>query len=75
MKSIGVLKKLKNAFDRILSDSRFPEISEIKEPTIQDVFGVCCGPRLFSNALKLHGEDLSKESLEDYSESQDQTRP
>jgi len=39
MRSIEVLKTIKNAFKRFLGDGRFPPISEIKEPTIEDVFG------------------------------------
>lgn len=37
-----------------------PDADAIREPTLEDVFGICCGPRLMSKALKLHGEDLSK---------------
>ena len=75
MRSIEVLKTIKNAFKRFLGDGRFPPISEIKEPTIEDVFGICCGPRLLSKALKLHGEDLSGGCLEDRSQDKDPKRP
>ena len=60
MEPIEVWQKIKSVFIRFFDGAKFPEISEIKEPTIKDVFGICCGPRLFSNALKLHGEELSK---------------
>ena len=68
MEPIEVWQKIKSVFIRFFGGAKFPEISEIKEPTIKDVFGICCGPRLFSNALKLHGEDLSEKSPKDRSE-------
>jgi hypothetical protein len=69
------IQNIKNAFNRFWGDGRFPPISEIKEPTIEDVFGICCGPRLLSKALKLHGEDLSGGCLEDRSQDKDPKRP
>ena len=65
MERLDVLQKIKSVFIRFFGGAKFPEISEIKEPTIKDVFGICCGPRLFSNALQLHGEDLSKMTTEE----------
>jgi hypothetical protein len=46
---------------RIFGKPVLPEADAIREPTLEDVFGICCGPRLMSKALKLHGEDLSKQ--------------
>ena len=60
MEQLDVLQQIKSLFRRFFAGAEFPEISEIREPTLKDVFGICCGPRLFSNALELHGEDLSK---------------
>jgi hypothetical protein len=45
---------------RVFGRPVLPEADAIREPTLDDVFGICCGPRLMSKALKLHGEDLSK---------------
>jgi hypothetical protein len=75
MEQQDILQKLKNALKHFIGAGKFPVINEIKDPTIKNVFGVCCGPRLFSNALKLHGEDLSGISPKDSSKSQDQNRP
>ena len=75
MEPLEVLRSIRSAVKRFLGDGKFPEISEIKEPTINDVFGICCGPRLFTKALKLHGEDLSVKSSEDRSEGKDNRRP
>lgn len=58
MKPAEALKRLADAVRRSLGGGRLPEIGDIKEPTLQDLFGICCGPRLFSKALKLTGEDL-----------------
>lgn len=74
MEQLDVLQKIKSVFIRFFGGVKFPEISEIKEPTIKDVFGICCGPRLFSKALKLHGEDLSERSPEDHSEGKEHRR-
>jgi hypothetical protein len=72
MEQVGVLQRIKSAFKRFLGDPKFPERDEIKEPTIKDVFGVCCGPRLYSKALELHGEDVSEKSSEEPSEGKKQ---
>jgi hypothetical protein len=60
MEPLDVLQQIKSVFRRFFDGAKFPEIGEIREPTLKDVFGICCGPRLFSNALKLHGEELSE---------------
>jgi len=65
MKQLDVLQQIKRVFRRFFAGAEFPGISEIREPTLKDVFGICCGLRLFSNALKLHGEDLSKMTPEE----------
>jgi hypothetical protein len=62
MARVDVLQKIKSVFRRFSGDAKFPEIGEIKEPTIKDVFGVCCGPRLFNKAVELHGDDMSEKS-------------
>jgi hypothetical protein len=41
---------------RIFGKPVLPDADAIREPTLDDVFGICCGPRLFNKALKLHGE-------------------
>ncbi len=43
----------------------FPDPDTIREPTLADVFGICCGPRLMQKALRLHGEDLAKKPEEE----------
>jgi hypothetical protein len=75
MEPIEVWQKIKSVFIRFFGGEKFPEISEIEEPTIKDVFGICCGPRLFSKALRLHGEDLSKSSPAERSAEQDHKQP
>jgi hypothetical protein len=32
------------------------------EPSIDDMMNLCCGPRLLSKSLSLHGEELSSDS-------------
>jgi hypothetical protein len=65
---------IKSVLKRHWGEGKFPEIGEIKEPTIRDVFGVCCGPRLYSKALELQGEDVSAKSSEDRSEDKNNGR-
>ena len=55
MQQLDVLQQIKSVFRRFFAGAEFPGISEIREPTLKDVFGICCGLRLFSNALKLYG--------------------
>lgn len=50
---------------RIFGKPVFPEPDSIREPTLADVFGICCGPRLMQKALRLHGEDLAKKPEEE----------
>lgn len=37
-----------------------------REPSIDALMNVCCGPRVLSKALNLHGEDLSDDSGNDH---------
>jgi hypothetical protein len=50
---------------RIFGKPVLPEADAIREPTLEDVFGICCGPRLFNQALKLHGEVLARPEEEE----------
>jgi|WetSurMetagenome_2_1015567.scaffolds.fasta_scaffold884002_2 hypothetical protein len=59
---------------RIFGRPVLPEADAIREPTLDDVFGICCGPLLFNTALKLHGEELSDKSPEDRPEAQEKGR-
>lgn len=72
MERVGVLQEIRRVFKRFFGNARFPAIREIKEPTLKDVFGVCCGPRLFTKAVALHGEDVSEKSSEEPSEDKKQ---
>jgi hypothetical protein len=62
MEPVGLLNKIRSIIKRFLGDPKFPGIDEIKEPTLKDVFGVCCGPRLFNKAVELHGDDVTQKS-------------
>lgn len=53
---------------RIFGKPVFPDPDTIREPTLADVFGICCGPRLMQKALRLHGEDLAKKPQEEKKE-------
>jgi hypothetical protein len=36
-----------------------------REPSLDDMMNLCCGPRLLSKSLNLHGENLSSDSADD----------
>jgi hypothetical protein len=55
--------KLRGFFTRWLQIQEGPRDADLpREPTIDDMLNLCCGPRLLSKSLRLHGEDLSADS-------------
>lgn len=63
----SVLDKLRGLFRLWLHAQEGPRDADLpREPSMDALMNLCCGPRLLSKALNLHGEDLSADSGNDH---------
>jgi hypothetical protein len=59
--------KIRGFLERWLHAQEGPRDADLpREPSMDALMKVCCGPRLLSKALTLHGEDLSDDSSRDH---------
>jgi hypothetical protein len=61
----SLLDKLRGFCTRLLQIQEGPrDAGRPGEPSLDDMMNLCCGTRLLSKSLSLHGEDLSADSGE-----------
>jgi hypothetical protein len=59
----SLFDKLRGFLTRWLQIQEGPQDAGLpREPSMDDMMNLCCGPRLLSKSLHLHGEDLSTDS-------------
>jgi hypothetical protein len=59
----SLLDKLRGFCTGLLQMEEGPRDADLpREPSMDDMLNLCCGPRLLSKSLSLHGEDLSSDA-------------